>query len=168
MRTDFAGIRAPDSVIRWLAAKSRGERHLLTGILVVVLGALAWALLWQPLVRDAEALRASQPGRAAVLAAARRMNDEIAGLARAPTAQTAPDARATLERILAQRNLRSSVTQLDWQEGRARLVFAAIGYDALIAALEALQREGQLRPIDATLTARVEPGMVRAELTLTR
>ena len=168
MRTDFAGIRAPDPVIRWLAAKSRGERYLLAGILVVVLGVLAWALVWQPLVRDAEVLRASQPGRAAALAAARRTSDEIAGLARAPTTQPAPDGRAGLERILAQRNLRSAVTQLDWQDGRARLVFAAIGYDALIAALEALQRDAQLRTVDAALTARVEPGMVRAELTLAR
>ena len=60
------------------------------------------------------------------------------------------------------------MTQLDWQEGRARIVFAAVGYDALIVALEALQRDAQLRAVEATLTARVEPGMVRAELTLAR
>jgi len=48
------------------------------------------------------------------------------------------------------------------------LVFAAVGYDALIAALEALQRDEKLRAVEAVITARVEPGMVRAEITLAR
>ena len=40
--------------------------------------------------------------------------------------------------------------------------------DALIAALEALQRETGLRVVEATLTALVNPGTVRAELVLAR
>ena len=43
-----------------------------------------------------------------------------------------------------------------------------MSYDALIAGLEALQRDAQLRVVEATLTARVEPGTVRAELVLAR
>ena len=163
-----AALRIPDPALRWLAAKSRSERRVMSALLAVVLVALAWALAWQPVARDMEALRAARPGNAAALAAARRMTDEIAGLARSSAQPAAPDARAGLERILAQQNLRSAVTQLEWQDGRARTVFAAVGYDALIVALEALQRDAQLRAVEATLTARVEPGMVRAELTLAR
>ena len=96
------------------------------------------------------------------------MSGEIAGLARTPAATDAPDARSSLERVLSQQNLRSAVTQLDWQEGRARLVFAAVPYDALITMLDALQRQAQLRAMEATITSRVETGTVRAELTVAR
>ena len=161
-------LRAPDPVARWLAGKSRGERRIVAATAALVAVALAWIALWQPLVRDTATMRAAQPGDAAALAAARRMTAEIAGLARSPAAPAAPDARAGLERVLVQQNLRPAVTQLEWQEGRARVVFAAIGYDALIVALEALQRDAQLRAVDLTMTARVEPGQVRAELTLAR
>jgi hypothetical protein len=34
--------------------------------------------------------------------------------------------------------------------------------------LDTLERDGQLRVIEGTLTARVDPGTVRAELTLSR
>jgi type II secretory pathway component PulM len=113
-------------------------------------------------------MRAAHAINAAELAAARKTTEEAAGLARTPAAPAAADPRATLDRILAQQNLRGAVTQLDWQEGRARVVFAAVPYDTLIALLEALQREGNLRVVDATLTARVDAGTVRAELTLAR
>lgn len=161
-------LRAPAPLARWLAEKSPGERRAIAATVVLAGLALLWAALWQPLVRDTATMRADRPGNAAALAGARQMSAEIAGLARTSAAPAPTDMRAGLERILVQHNLRGAVTQLDWQEGRARIVFAAIGYDALIVALEALQRESQLRAIDAVLTARVEPGVVRAELTLTR
>jgi type II secretory pathway component PulM len=164
----LSSLRAPTPVARWVAEKSRGERRILAGVLMVAAMALFWAAIWQPLVRDTVALRAAQNGNAAALAAARRMTEEIAGLARPLESAVAADARGDLERVLAQQNLRSAVTQLEWREGRARVVFAAVGYEPLIVALEALQQGAQLRVVEATLTARVEPGMVRAELTLAR
>jgi type II secretory pathway component PulM len=161
-------LRAPAPVARWLAGKSRGERRIVAATVALVAVALAWIALWQPLVRDTTAMRAAQAGNAAALATARRMAAEITGLARNPAPPAAQDARAGLERVLVQQNLRPAVTQLEWREGRGRVVFAAIGYDALIVALEALQRDAQLRAVDLTMTARVEPGQVRAELTLAR
>jgi len=163
-----AALRTPAPVARWLAGKSRGERRTVAAIAVAIGVAVLWLGLWQPLRRDAEAMRTSREVSASELAAARKMTEEAAGLARATPTSAPGDARATLDRILAQQNLRGAVTQLDWQEGRAHVVFAAISYDALAPLLEALQREGNLRAVDATLTARVEPGTVRAELTLGR
>jgi type II secretory pathway component PulM len=163
-----AVLRTPAPIARWLAGKSRGERRIVAAIAALAAVALLWIALWQPLVRDTAAMRAAQPGNTAALAGARRMTAEIAGLARTPSSPAAADARAGLERVLAQQNLRPAVTQLEWQDGRARVVFAAVGYDALIVALEALQREARLRAVDLTMTARVEPGLVRAELTLAR
>lgn len=161
-------LRVPAPIARWLAEKSPAERRVVAALAALAAIALSWVALWQPLVRDTAALSAAQPGNAAALAAARRMTAEIAGLARAPAVPAATDARTGLERALVQQNLRAAVTQLEWQDGRARLVLAAVGYDALVVALEALQREARLRAVDLTLTARVEPGLVRAELVLAR
>jgi len=155
-------LRTPAPVARWLAGKSRVERRIVVAIAVAVGVAVLWLGLWQPLRHDAEAMRSARDANASTLAAARKMTEEAAGLARATPAGAPANARAALERVLAQQNLRGAVTQLDWQEGRAHVVFAAIPYDALVALLEAL------RAVDATLTARVEPGAVRAELTLAR
>jgi type II secretory pathway component PulM len=163
-----AALRTPAPVARWLAGKSRTERGIVAAIVAVAGVAIVWLGLWQPMRRDADAMRAARETGATALTAARRMTEEAAGLARAAPPATPSDARAALERTLSQQNLRGAVTQLEWQEGRARLVFAAIPYDTLVALLEALQRESNLRAVDATLTARVEPGAVRAELTLAR
>ncbi|HVN34864.1 MAG TPA: type II secretion system protein GspM [Casimicrobiaceae bacterium] len=169
MATLPAALRTPAPVARWLAGKSRTERRIVALIAAAVGVTVLWLAVWQPMRRDADAMRAAREVDAAALGAARKMTEEAAGLARATPPPSMPaDAHAVLERVLAQQGLRGAVTQLEWQEGRARLVFAAIPYDALVALLEALQREGHLRAVDATLTARVEPGMVRAELALAR
>jgi len=168
MATSRRAFRMPAPVANWLATKSRAERRIATALLLVVAAALLWAALWQPLGRDIAALRIAQAGNATALADARRIASEIGGLTRAPAAEAPSDVRAGLERILVQHKLRSATTQLEWRDGRAHIVWAAIGYDALIIALEAMQREARLRPVEATVTARVEPGMVRAELTLAR
>ena len=41
-------------------------------------------------------------------------------------------------------------------------------FDTLVAAVAAVSRDDGLRPVEGTLTARVEPGTVRAELTFAR
>ena len=168
MAAMFGSFRVPAPVAGWLATKSRAERRIAAALLLLVAIALLWAALWRPLTRDIAALRIAQAGSAATLADARRMANEIGGLARTPPKEAPADARAALERILAQQNLRAAVTQLEWRDGRAHVVLAAVGYDALVGALEALQRDAGLRAVEATLTARVEPGTVRADFTLAR
>ena len=166
MATMFGSIRVPAPVASWLATKSRAERRIVAVILLLVGVALLWAALWQPLTRDMAALRVAQAGNAATLADARRTAKEIVVLARTPPKEAPADARAVLERLLVQQNLRAAVTQLESRDGRAHVVFAAVGYDALVGALETLQRDAGLRAVEATLTARVEPGTVRADVTL--
>jgi type II secretory pathway component PulM len=168
MALTFTTTRAPAPVARWLAGKTRTERRIVVAIAVAVGVAALWLGVWEPLRRDVDAMRAAHSIATAELASARKMSEEAAGLGRTPATPAPADTRAILERILAQQNLRGAVTQLDWQEGRAHVVFAAVPYETLIALLEVLQRDGNLRAVDATLTARVEPGTVRAELTLAR
>lgn len=167
MATPFAPLAAPSPLVRWWAAKSAGERRIGTAVAAILVVALAWWLVWQPLTRDVVEMRTAQTRDARALAAARAVAGEIAGLARTPAAPApAADPRADLERALTQQGLRAAATQIEWQDGRARVVFADVRFDALVAALEALQRDARLRVVDATLTARVEPGTVRAELVL--
>lgn len=168
MRESTAALRMPQPIVRWMAGRTRGERYIVFALIVLVVVVLLWTLIWQPIARDSESLRAARGANAAALSAARAMTDEAAGLARASTTPAATDPRDGLERVLVQQNLRPSVTQLDWKDARAHLVFSAIGYDALVSMLEALQREAGLRATEAVITARVEPGTVRAELTLAR
>ncbi len=158
---------AAASLARWWAAKSRAEQQILAGLAVFVALVVGWWVLWLPLVNDLAALRADAPRSRAALAEAHQMADEMAGLARTPAAAVAGDPRALLDRSLAAADLRP-VTQLEWQDGRARVVFAAVDFAKLIAGLEALQRESGLTLVEATLTARIEPGTVRAELVLAR
>lgn len=168
MSTLSSSFRVPAPVARWLATKSRAERGIMAAILLLVGIALLWAALWQPLTQDLAALRIAQAGTAAALADARRMAKEIAGLARMPPREAPADARAVVERMLVQQNLGGAVTQLESRDGRVHVVFAAVGYDALVGALETLQRDAGLRAVEATLTARVEPGTVRADFMLAR
>ena len=168
MTTSLRAFLVPAPMAGWFATKSRAERGIVAALLILVTSALLWAALWQPLMRDTAALRVTQAGNAAALAQARGVAKEIDELTRSPATDAPPDARASLERILLQQNLRSAVTQLEWRDGRAHIVLAAVDYDALIVALEAMQRDARLRAVEATITARVEPGIVRAELTLAR
>ena len=161
-------LPVPPSVANWMAIHSSVERRIAVATAILVAIAVLWTVLWQPMTRDAASLRAARTVDAAALARAREMAKEIGELARAAPKGVPTDARADLDRALVQQNLRSAVTSVDWRDGRAHMVLAAVGYDALIVALEALQRDTRLRAVEATITARVEPGTVRAELTLAR
>jgi type II secretory pathway component PulM len=144
------------------------ERRILTVVAAIAVAAALWVFAWQPLAHDLADLRATRMQRAAATAEVRRMAEEIAGMARTAAPAIPADDRAALDRALTQYGLRAVVTELAWQDGRARIVFGAIGFDALVHLLEALQRDARLRVIEGTLNARVEPGTVRAELTLAR
>jgi type II secretory pathway component PulM len=151
-----------------MARHSPAERRIATALATVAVFASLWVVFWQPMARDAAALRLAKAGDAAALAQASEIAREMASAPPAAPQAAPTDLRAPLDRVLTQQNLRGAVTTLDWRDGRARIVLAQVGYDALIGTIEALQRDAHLRVVEATITARVEPGSVRAELTLGR
>ena len=161
-------LRAPAPLARWWSTKSPAERWGVGTVVLLAIAAIAWLALWQPLTRDIAALRVANARDAAALVEARQTADEIAGLARGAAPPASADPRADLERVLTQQNVRAALTQQEWKDGRVSVAFGAIEFDALVATLEALQREARLRVIEATIAARVEPGVVRAELVLAR
>jgi type II secretory pathway component PulM len=155
----------------WLAAwqqRSPRERVLIALAAIVVAGALGYVAIYRPLAIDLHELeRAAAQGRADV-AVARRLADEVAGLAREPrTAQTA-DPRAAATRVAAATGLKDALTAIDAREGSVRVTFADVGLDAFATFVEAAGREELLFPSEMLLAARVTPGRVRAEATFER
>jgi type II secretory pathway component PulM len=168
MASPAAPLRAPAPLARWWTAKSATERLVIGTVALLAIVVVGWLVLWQPIVRDIAALRVANARETAALAAAKRSTDEMAGLAREAVPPASADPRADFERVVAQQGLRGALTQQDWKNGRASIVFGAVEFDALVATLEALQRDARLRVVEATIAARVEPGAVRAELVLAR
>jgi len=168
MPMSLAARTTPAWLARWRAERTPRERRIVAALVALVIAVIGWLALWQPLERDLAALRTSVPAERAALADARRMAEDMIALGRAPAPRQDSDPRALLERVLAERGLRGAVTQLDWQDERARLVFSDIGIAALVPLLETLGREARLQVVEATLSARVEPGTVRADLVLAR
>jgi type II secretory pathway component PulM len=151
----------------WDGASVR-ERRLVLCAGVIVLVALFWAFAWQGIVADSARAERDLVRDRAVLSRARAQADEITGLQHASETARTGDARTAVERVLNDRGLKPMLTSLDVQERRVRLTFAAIRFDALIGTLDALAKSDGLRPIELTLTPRVEPGSLRAEITLGR
>jgi type II secretory pathway component PulM len=149
---------------RWSALATRERRFVVAGGLVVA-AALANVLLWQPVVADLpraehDAIRAElrlDRARAAALAAGTRNTTP----AREPV-------DVAVRAALARAGVASSDATLDVDAGRATLVLASVRFETLVALVDALAHDAAVHVVDATFTARVEPGRVRAELSLAR
>jgi len=147
---------------------SRRERRIATAGAIVVAIAIAWGLVWQPLRSDIQRTQEDRVRIGALLAQTRGLFDEGAGLARASPKPSAVDPRSAVTRALADHGIRVEAGSVDLRDNRVRVVLPDVRFDALVAALAALALDDGLRPVDAVLTARVEPGTVRAELTFAR
>jgi type II secretory pathway component PulM len=164
-----APATARENLAHWWHVRSRGERTWLGVIVTAIVLSVLWLFVWQPLVRDTDRLVQRAPLDRAALAEARRASDEIAGLARSAPAPQVGDPRAALDAALAAKNLKGVATQIERIDNeRLRVTFERIDFDALAVALDALQREARVRAVEVVATARVEPGLVRADVTLTR
>lgn len=165
----FSRLPLPPALVRFWDGASARERSLVGFGGLVVLLAVVWALVWQPMTADTARLVRERTRDSAVLLAARADAEEIAGLQRSAGATRNGDARAAIERVLAERGLRPMLTSLEAQDGgRVRVTFATVRFDALVGALDTLAKSDGIFPIETTLTPRVEPGTLRAELTLAR
>ena len=155
----------------WLHAWERAaprERIGVAAAAVVVGVALLWTLAWLPLTRDLARLVDQQPKDAATLAAAQGLADDVATLTRATPAPRAGDLRGALDRLLNERGLRGPGVSIDAQDDRVRVVLPAVPFAALVAALDAARRSAGAWVVEGTVTPRVEPGTVRAELVFAR
>ena len=157
----------PALALAWDRMSPRERRFAIAAVAVVLLAA-AWGWLWQPLQEDSLRARRELVRDRAVLATARAQAAELTGLQRGTQTPPGGDSRVAIERVLGERGLQRALTSLEVKDNRTTLTFAAIGFNALVGVLDALAKTDGLRPLEATLTARVDPGNVRAEITLTR
>lgn len=158
-----------EALAQWWQLRSRGERTLLTCVSALLVLVLAWLFIGAPLSQDSERLTRQLASERSTLVQARRQADAIAGLARNASPVSTGDVRAALDAVLVQQGLKSAATSVERIDNeRLRLTFDSIAFDALTAFLDALQRSAQLRAVELVITARVEPGQTRAELTLAR
>jgi type II secretory pathway component PulM len=161
-------IPVPDALRRAWDRMSRRERRFTGAAAGVVLVAVAWSLVWQPMQEDSLRTRRDLQRERAVLAAARAQAAEIAGLQRGTQLNFSGDPRLAIERVLGERGLKGALTALEVKDNRTTITFTAIGFDALIGLLDTLAKADGLRVIEATLVSRMEPGTVRAEIALAR
>ena len=150
---------------QWWQLRSPAERTawLIVGGIALVL--VAWLLIWQPLTSETERLERRLMEQRAALATARRQADEIAALARSAVEPSPRDARADVESALARQGLKATAIDRG-EDQRLRVTLDAVSFEALTRLLEALQRDARLNAVDLTAAARVEPGQVRAEMTV--
>ena len=147
----------------WDRASPRERALLAVGAAVVTLAVL-YVIAWQPLARDiARTSDALQRDRAA-LAVVRGYVEPPTPSATAP-ASAGTDARAAVTRALSARGIAG---QVEPRDGRVSVVIAAVSFDALVQLLDDVARTDGMRALEARITARVEPGTVRAELSLGR
>ena len=100
----------------------------------------AWIVgLWQPMTADIARVTRDLPRSKSVLAAARAQADNVIALERSPALAKMADPLAAVERVVAERGVRPAVSVLDLSEGRVRLTFAAVRFDALPGLLDALR-----------------------------
>lgn len=157
----------PAGVARVFDAASPRERRLVVAAALVIVMAVLYVVAWTPLTRDIERSRDGLARDRATLAAMQRLDASSA----APASATPPatvEPRAAVLAALDARGLRSAGAQVELREGRVSMVLGAVPLDALVALVDDLQRTAGLRVVEARLLARVEPGTVRAEITLGR
>jgi type II secretory pathway component PulM len=157
----------PAGVARALDAASPRERRLVVAAAVVVVLAVSYVVAWSPLTRDIERARDNLARDRATLAAMQRLDASSAAPASA-TPPAAVEPRAAVLTALDARGLRGAAAQVELREGRVSMVLGAVPLDALVGLVDDLQRTAGLRVVEARLLARVEPGSVRAEITLGR
>ena len=102
-----------------------------------------------------------------ILDVARARAAENLNLARATVPDKTPDLRATVDRILTAQGVRSAPLETQTADDARKIVIDAVPFADLVRTLDALAHAG-VRVVDATLAARVDPGTVRAELSLAR
>jgi len=154
-----------ERLTHWWRLRTHAERAALVAAALLFAAALVWLLVWLPIQSDIARLRRELVVQRAALAQARVQADAMAGLERRTPAPVR-DGRAAIDLALAQSGIKASA--IDRTGDDLRVTIDGVSFNALTSLIESLQRDAALRVVDLTAAARVEPGMVRAELTLRR
>jgi general secretion pathway protein M len=167
--TWHAGVlHLPPPLAAWLERATARERAFVAVATAIVVVASGYALLWQPLTRDIVRLREEALRVETLLAQARDRTAATPAGTTAPTNVSPAQVRSLVERALNDKGLQREVDVLEVRDERVHVVFSGVDFNALVGWLDALSAQHGIRVAEATLTARVEPGMVRADVAVTR
>ncbi|HEY7788132.1 MAG TPA: type II secretion system protein GspM [Casimicrobiaceae bacterium] len=161
-------MRWPRSLTRTWDAGRASQRTAWTAIAIAVAIAAALVAFAFPLREAIARARDDVARNRLVLDIARARVAANATLIRAVAPARSPDLRAATDREMTKRGLSYAVVDAPTGEGSLRIVIAAAPFDTLIRALDTLAHTDGVRVSDASVSARVDPGTVRAELALTR
>jgi type II secretory pathway component PulM len=160
-------VHWPRSITKVVQSADFSRRPALAGLAIAatLLVAIVIALrLHDAIARERENVVRNR----LVLDVARARAAENVTLARTDPVAKNGDMRASVERIFARHAVSYRVPDAQGNAGTLKIVIEAAPFDALVRALDALSREEGVRVTDATLTARVDPATVRAEVELAR
>ncbi len=142
----------------------RERRWLAAGAIVVAAG-IAYAFAWQPLASDLPRAEREAERAQARLARAREAVAVVETRTAAPARQPID---AAIRAALAKHGIGAADATLDLAGGRVALTLPSARFAAVVGLVDTLSREHAVHVVDAALTSRVEPGRVRAELSLAR
>lgn len=166
MRPRADRIDVQTRIASWLG-NGRTQRRWLTGI-AIAFAALAVVAMSRPLP-DAIARAKSDVARSrALVENAQALVADNESLGRGATPLRGGDIRAAVDGVLARHALHAVPVTSATGDGRYAVVLDDAPFDDLIAGLDAIARETGVRVAAATLTARVERGRVRADVTFAR
>jgi type II secretory pathway component PulM len=157
----------PRSITKVVQGADFSRRPALAGLAIVATLAVAIVIVLR--LHDAIARQRENVVRnGLVLDVARARAAENVTLARTGAVAKSGDVRASIARIFARHAVSYRVPDAQESAGTLKIVIEAAPFGGLVRALDALSREEGVRVVDATLTARVDPGTVRAEVELAR
>lgn len=159
-------VRWPQSLTRTWDAGRASQRTAAVAIGVVVAIAAAMIVVANPLREAIARTREDVARNRVVLDVARARIAENAALARVAAPVRSPDIRPAIDRALSAQGLRYVVESQ--RDGPLRIVVDVAPFDALVRALDTLAHGDGVRVVEAIVSARIDPGTVRAELALTR
>ncbi|MBK7334049.1 MAG: type II secretion system protein M [Betaproteobacteria bacterium] len=149
---------------RWSRLDARERRWLVVGAAVVA-ASLVYAFAWHPLVRDLP--RAEREAERAQARLARAQDAVAVAATRVSTPARQP-LDAAIRGSMARHGIAAADASLEIAGARAALTIPSVRFAAIVGLVDTLAREHAVHVVDATITARVEAGRVRAELSLAR
>lgn len=154
----------------WASLGPRDRRILLIGA-ALALPLLAWALIWQPLVKARDTARQAHADLSAQHAEVRQLAAQLKARSGGPAAPSANSAQSPLAAVETVAREQRVLEQLKRREAEGatgvRVLLDDVSADALMRFLETLTQRHGLRITQAQIDP-VSPGKVNAQLSLSR
>lgn len=153
-------------VVQFWQQRTHSERRTLLSASTLLVVALLYTFIWQPVTQARQHLQTSLPQLRAAAAQMQRAAIEVTRLRTLPQKEFNSDLNRTLEYVALHSpiGVPTAVSTLD--SGRIRVTFNAVAFDYWIDWVKTLQSEQGIRVESATIFALTEPGMVKIQSVL--